>query len=195
MLYGSERGDLRRAWVAAWSKSRAGQALEPLERPLAEVISDHPEYHAALESRDALEREFHPEAGQSNPFLHMGLHVAIREQLATDRPPGVRKLYAALLPGFCPGTRTRTGWSTRSWSVSPRRCGTRSAPGASRTKHATCAACNGWGNDGGDSAHWIGKVHDPVGPHDRAVLQAAVPYGARQLPSVPTSHEMVYFLL
>ena len=100
LLYGSERDDLRRAWVAAWSKSRAGQALEPLERLLAEVISDHPEYHAALESRDALEREFHPEAGQSNPFLHMGLHVAIREQLATDRPPGVRKLYAALLPGF-----------------------------------------------------------------------------------------------
>ena len=100
MLYGSDRDDLRRAYVDAWSKSRTGQALEPLERLLCEVIAEHPEYHAALESPDALDREFPPEAGRSNPFLHMGLHVAIREQLATDRPPGMRALYAELAPRF-----------------------------------------------------------------------------------------------
>ena len=105
MLYGSDRDDLRRAWVDAWSKSRAGQALEPLERLLCEVIAEHPEYHAALESPDALERELPPEAGRSNPFLHMGLHVAIREQLATDRPPGVRALYAAHAPRFADAHR------------------------------------------------------------------------------------------
>ena len=91
---------MRRAYVEAWSKSRAGQPLEPLERLIAEIIAEHPEYHDPLESPDALAREFPPEAGRSNPFLHMGLHVAIREQLATDRPPGVRGLYAALLPRF-----------------------------------------------------------------------------------------------
>ena len=100
MLYGSDRDDLRRAYVDAWSKSCAGQPLEPLERRLAEVVAEHPEYHTALESPGALTREFAPEAGRSNPFLHMGLHVAIREQLATDRPPGVRKLFARLLPRF-----------------------------------------------------------------------------------------------
>ncbi len=100
MLYGNDRDDLRRAWVDAWSKSRAGQPLEPLERLLAEVIAEHPEYHPALETPAALEREFTPEAGRSNPFLHMGLHVAIREQLATDRPPGVRALYAKFLPRY-----------------------------------------------------------------------------------------------
>ena len=100
MLYGSDRGDLRRAWVDAWSKSRARQPLEPLERLLVEVIAEHPEHHAALESRGALEREFSPEADRTNPFLHMGLHMAIREQLATDRPPGLRELYAKLLPQF-----------------------------------------------------------------------------------------------
>ena len=105
MLYGSDRDDLRRAYVVAWSKSRAGQALEPLERLLVAVIAEHPEYQAALESRDALEREFPPEAGQSNPFLHMGLHVAIREQIATDRPPGVRALCAELLPRFADAHR------------------------------------------------------------------------------------------
>lgn len=100
MLYGNDRDDLRRAWVDAWSKSRAGQPLEPLERLLAEVIAEHPEYHSALEIPDALEREFTPEAGRTNPFMHMGLHVAIREQLATDRPPGARALYAKLLPRY-----------------------------------------------------------------------------------------------
>ena len=100
MLYGDDRDDLRRAWVDAWSKSRGGQPLEPLERLLADVVSEHPEYHALLESPDSLTREFPPEAGRSNPFLHMGLHVAIREQLATDRPSGVRTLYAGLLPRF-----------------------------------------------------------------------------------------------
>lgn len=100
MLYGNDRDDLRRAWVDAWSKSRAGQPLEPLERLLAEVIAEHPEYHPALETPAALEREFTPEAGRTNPFMHMGLHVAIREQLATDRPPGARALYAKLLPRY-----------------------------------------------------------------------------------------------
>ena len=100
MPYGIDRGDLRRAYVDAWSKARAGQPLEPLERLLAEVVAEHPEYHPALESPDALDREFTSESGDTNPFLHMGLHVAIREQLATDRPPGVREAYAKLLPRF-----------------------------------------------------------------------------------------------
>ncbi len=100
MLYGSDRDGLRRAYVDAWSKSRAGQPLEPLERLLAEVVAEHPEHHALLESPGALACDFPPEAGQSNPFLHMGLHVAVREQLATDRPPGLRRLYADLLPRF-----------------------------------------------------------------------------------------------
>ena len=100
MLYGSDRDDLRRAYVDAWSKSRAGRPLEPLERLLAEVVVEHPEYHVALESPDALTREFPGEAGRTNPFLHMGLHVAIREQLATDRPEGVRELYVRLLPRY-----------------------------------------------------------------------------------------------
>ena len=105
MLYGSDRDDLRRAWMDAWSKARAGQPLEPMERLLADVIAEHPEHHPALESPSALESEFSPEAGGTNPFLHMGLHVAIREQLTTDRPPGVRTLYAELLPRYADAHR------------------------------------------------------------------------------------------
>ena len=31
-----------------------------------------------------------------NPFLHMGLHLAVREQISIDRPPGVRELHGQL---------------------------------------------------------------------------------------------------
>ena len=67
---------------------------------IAEIVAEHPEYHAALESADALTREYPPEADRPNPFLHMALHMAVREQLTTDRPRGVRDLYAKALPRF-----------------------------------------------------------------------------------------------
>jgi hypothetical protein len=31
-----------------------------------------------------------------NPFLHMGLHLAVRDQVSIDRPPGVRELHRLL---------------------------------------------------------------------------------------------------
>lgn len=91
------RDQLRRAYFEAWRKHREGLPLEPLEAQIADVIALHPEYQAALErSEDALDRDYSPEGGQSNPFLHMGLHLAVRDQIATDRPPGMRAAFEAL---------------------------------------------------------------------------------------------------
>jgi hypothetical protein len=91
------RDQLRRVYFDAWRKHRAGLPLEPLEAQVADVIALHPEYHAALErSDDVVERDYAPEGGQSNPFLHMGLHLAVRDQVATDRPPGIRQAFAAV---------------------------------------------------------------------------------------------------
>lgn len=90
------RDQLRRAYVEAWRKRREGRPLEPLEAQIADVIEQHPEYHAMLEDEAALERDFLPEHSQSNPFLHMGLHLAVRDQVATDRPPGIRAVFTAL---------------------------------------------------------------------------------------------------
>ena len=82
-FHDQERSDLRRHYVEAWRKHRAGTPLEPLEHQLVTVIEQHAEYHALLESGpDALGRDYTPESGQSNPFLHLGLHLAIREQVA-----------------------------------------------------------------------------------------------------------------
>jgi hypothetical protein len=91
------RDQLRRAYVEAWRKHREGLPMEPLEAQIADVVALHPEYQPALERPESvLDRDYTPEGGQSNPFLHMGLHLAVRDQIATDRPPGIRQAFEAL---------------------------------------------------------------------------------------------------
>ncbi len=88
------RDQLRAVYIDAWRKRRAGLPMEPLEMQVADVIELHPEYHASLEAGgEVVDRDYTPEGGQSNPFLHMGLHLAVRDQLATDRPPGIRRAF------------------------------------------------------------------------------------------------------
>ncbi|MGI9332885.1 MAG: DUF1841 family protein [Gammaproteobacteria bacterium] len=96
MIYGQDRGAMRRVFVEAWRKRRAAENLEPLERQIADIVAMHTEYHSLLEDGAVLQREFLPDGGAVNPFLHLGLHVALHEQVATDRPAGVRELYAAI---------------------------------------------------------------------------------------------------
>ena len=95
MIFGQDRLELRRMYADAWQKHLDVLPLSPLEAQIADVMSQHPEYHDAV-TGDELDKDYTPEAGQTNPFLHMGLHLGIREQVATDRPPGITKLYEAL---------------------------------------------------------------------------------------------------
>jgi hypothetical protein len=97
MLFGQDRDQLRSFYCQAWRLHRQGQALEPLQTQIVAVIERHPEYQPLLENSDqALGKEYLPEMGETNPFLHMGLHLAIQEQIATDRPGGIRSLYKSL---------------------------------------------------------------------------------------------------
>lgn len=98
MIFSHERRILRQLFTEAWSKHCAGAPLEPLEKLIAAVVREHPEYHATLENTDAaLDQDYFPEFGQTNPFLHMSLHIAVREQLSTDRPAGILEIYQSLL--------------------------------------------------------------------------------------------------
>ncbi len=91
---GYSRDALRKAYVEAWAKARAGVPLSPLEALLADVIALHPEYHATIEDlEDTLGHAGNAAGDAENPFLHLGLHVAVREQLAIDRPPGVAAIH------------------------------------------------------------------------------------------------------
>jgi hypothetical protein len=91
------RDELRKAYADAWRKHITGSPLTPLEAMLADVIGLHPEYRSVLNDAETA-LAYEPKAGQAteNPFLHMGLHMAIREQLSIDRPPGVRDLHRRL---------------------------------------------------------------------------------------------------
>ncbi|WP_020559290.1 DUF1841 family protein [Thiofilum flexile] len=100
-MLSSDRTTLRQFYSQTWSKAQQGQTLNALETQIAQVISEHPEYHAWLSERH-LDTDFAPEWGQTNPFLHMGLHLGLREQLATDRPAGIHALYQQLLVHYAP---------------------------------------------------------------------------------------------
>jgi hypothetical protein len=92
------RSSLRRMYVEAWRKHRESLPVEPVEDQIIRVIGLHPEYARVLEAGDAeLDRDYTPEQGQTNPFLHMGLHLAIREQVATNRPSGIAAVHRALV--------------------------------------------------------------------------------------------------
>jgi hypothetical protein len=93
----SSREDLRKVYLAAWRKRRERLPLEPLEAQIVGVIEEHPEYHELLDDPDtALAMDFSTESGHVNPFLHMAIHLAIRDQVATDRPAGIRDAYEKL---------------------------------------------------------------------------------------------------
>jgi hypothetical protein len=94
----SDRVTMRRFFVTAWRKARSGEPLEPMERQIADTIRAHPEYHSLMEDADAaLSQEFQTESGESKPFLHQSMNIAIQEQVATDRPPGIRGVYRRVL--------------------------------------------------------------------------------------------------
>ncbi|MGD2120072.1 MAG: DUF1841 family protein [Chromatiales bacterium] len=94
MFFANDRNQLRQAYAQAWQKYQQQQDMQPLERQIAEVVREHPEYHDALQQE---QRDYLPEMGETNPFLHMGMHLALREQLATNRPAGIQACYQSLL--------------------------------------------------------------------------------------------------
>lgn len=94
MIFSQDRNSLRAMYADAWRKQRDGLPLTALEAQIATVIGEHPEYEQAVTGD--LQQEFTVEGGETNPFLHMGLHLSVREQVATDRPPGIRTVFEQL---------------------------------------------------------------------------------------------------
>jgi hypothetical protein len=93
-MFNPSRDQARRLFFDTWHKYHQQEPLSDMETIALEVILQHPEYHAVLQSIDRyLDRDFPPEMGETNPFLHMSMHVAIREQLAIDQPIGIRQKF------------------------------------------------------------------------------------------------------
>ncbi|MCF8152292.1 MAG: DUF1841 family protein [Burkholderiaceae bacterium] len=96
-MFNPSRDQARQFLIEAWSKRRHKLPGTPMDILAADLVDLHPEYHALLEAEDALTREWTPEQGETNPFLHLSLHLAIEEQLSIDQPPGVRATFESLL--------------------------------------------------------------------------------------------------
>ena len=97
-----DRDSGRMFFLEVWGKHKKKLPLEALEQMVLDVILQHPEYHVILD-RDEKEIsaiEFTPEMGMTNPFLHMGMHIAIFEQIGSNRPSGITALYQQLLPKY-----------------------------------------------------------------------------------------------
>jgi hypothetical protein len=99
LFAGQSRDALRDAWRVAWQRHGERLPLEPLQAQMADLIGMHPEYHALLAERAAAPAPSDPATDSpdhANAFLHLGLHLALREQLATDRPRGIAAVHRRL---------------------------------------------------------------------------------------------------
>ena len=105
-MFGQNRQQLRQFYHDVWQKKQAQQQLNALETSIAQVIETHSEYHQVFNSDASLDQEYFVEDGQTNPFLHMGLHLSLHEQITTDRPAGIRDLYQQLQAKFADAHET-----------------------------------------------------------------------------------------
>lgn len=97
-VFSPSRAEARQFFFDTWKKYQDTKLLSALEEKALDIILMHPEYQAVLENREKyIGREFSPQSGEANPFLHLSMHLAIREQLAIDQPIGIKSYYAKLL--------------------------------------------------------------------------------------------------
>lgn len=96
-VFNPSREQVRDFFFEVWRKYRAGETLAGLEAVALEIALLHPEYHAVLDLPDRYrEQEYFPELGETNPFLHMSLHMALEEQISIDQPRGVSARFSQL---------------------------------------------------------------------------------------------------
>lgn len=96
-MFATDRADIRDVFFRAWHGYRENRPLEGIESVIVDVALRHPEYQPVLDAGDvSAPRDYHAALGETNPFMHMGLHIAIAEQLSIDQPPGVRGCYQQL---------------------------------------------------------------------------------------------------
>ena len=99
-MFGEDRNAMRKIFFDAWKKHQSAEKLDAMQTALVQIIGLHPEYHPLFESEDNLVRDFSPATGETNPFLHLSLHLAIQEQLSLQRPPELTELYRQLIEKY-----------------------------------------------------------------------------------------------
>jgi len=97
-MFVQNRNEARDYFFQVWNKHKNKLPLEPIEVVISDVITEHPEYHHYLDDKESFaENDFKPEQNQTNPFLHMGMHIALKEQVSADRPNGITQVFNQLI--------------------------------------------------------------------------------------------------
>jgi hypothetical protein len=96
-LFNPSRDEVREFFFTTWHKFKQNLALTDLEKIALVVIHMHPEYHSILDTPAKFKhQEYFPEFGETNPFLHMSLHLSILEQISINQPIGIAGIYEQL---------------------------------------------------------------------------------------------------
>ena len=97
MLFNPSRDQARNFLFESWRKRKAGELLTPLEDLVAQLIEKHPEYHDLLADPERYQdKDYAPEHGATNPFLHLMMHLTIEEQISINQPVGIRAHFVRL---------------------------------------------------------------------------------------------------
>ena len=90
-IFNPTREEVRRFFCDTWKKKTEDQILTPMEMIASDWMVEHPEYHALLaDPENAVAQDYTPERGETNPFLHLSMHLSISEQISIDQPPGIK---------------------------------------------------------------------------------------------------------
>lgn len=95
-MFTNDRNELRKTFFDCWKARRENLPMDAMQQIIANIVELHPEYQSLLENEAALDRDYLPEQGETNPFLHMSMHIALHEQISTDRPTGIKLVYQKL---------------------------------------------------------------------------------------------------
>ena len=96
-LFNPSRDEVREFFFDTWSQFKAQKPLTDLEKIALGVMHMHPEYHVILDAPEQFkQQEYFPEFGETNPFLHMSLHLSILEQISINQPIGITSIYQQL---------------------------------------------------------------------------------------------------
>ncbi len=97
-MFVQDRNEARDYFFQVWGKYKNKLPLEPIEAIISDVIFEHPEYHHYLDDKEmSSNNDFKPEQNETNPFLHMGMHIALKEQISSDRPTGINHVFNQLM--------------------------------------------------------------------------------------------------
>ena len=92
-IFNPTREEVRRFFCDTWKKKTENHILDPMETLASDWMAEHPEYHALLaDPEDALGQDYTPERGETNPFLHLSMHLSISEQISINQPPGIKEI-------------------------------------------------------------------------------------------------------